>query len=306
VNNSLVVTKQNGILPLTDSERERLEEYEAQIESGFEYLHRIKDEGLYREYGSFENYFVQRWVAKSYRRQNQILAGFRVYEVLQDQLGTGVPIGNNEFSLRPLVTLATQSPETAAEVYGYAIELANGDTPSYSDVIMAKKIILTPEEVARKAAIDQINGMRFYNDLVLEIQNGGDPKFLLGLAVALESCETRVRRVIRYFNVRDLALIRLLNDGYVRNSETAQEIINTGYLQFEDGAIKLSEATAKDYRRLLDIHRSEHYARQRDQNRGKAVSVVIFNGDPQGTLESLRQVLDYTTLIGLQNLISQI
>jgi len=92
----------------------------------------------------------------------------------------------------------------------------------------------------------------------------------------------------------------------VRNSETAQEIINTGYLQFEDGAIKLSEATAKDYRRLLDIHRSEHYARQRDQNRGKAVSVVIFNGDPQGTLESLRQVLDYTTLIGLQNLISQI
>lgn len=289
---------------LSNDERERLALYESHVELGFESLMRIKEERLWREYESFEQYFAARWNEISLRRRNQKLAAFRVFAVLQTELGTAVPLNATEYGLRPLVKLTDTHPQQAVEVYGYAIELANGHAPTHDDVVLAKQMMLSPEEIVRKNAIDQINGMRFYNDLVKEIENGGDPKWILGLAVALESCETKVRRVIRHFNVRDIALIRKLNESYVQGRETADEVLETGYLQFEEYSIRLDQATAKDYQRLLDNHYREHLAEQRDSKRGQAVSVVIFNGDAQGTYESLKQVLDYVTLIGLSNLLS--
>jgi hypothetical protein len=105
-------------------------------------------------------------------------------------------------------------------------------------------------------------------------------------------------------NVRDITLIRLINDGFRRGSEVAREVLETGYIQFREGGIALGQATAKDYRRALDESYREHLLERQAQNRGQAISVVIFGGDAQGTFESLRQVLDYSTMIALGNLIS--
>src|SRR5690606_8063729 len=130
------------------------------------------------------------------------------------------------------------------------------------------------------------------------------PKQTLALVTLYESCEIRVRRVMIDLNVRDITLIRLINDGFRRGSEVAREVLETGYIQFREGAIALGQATAKDYRRALDESYREHLLERQAQNRGQAISVVIFGGDAQGTFESLRQVLDYSTMIALGNLIS--
>lgn len=301
----LALVTQNGhISPLTFDERQRLNKYEDQIEGGLDALYRIKNENLWREYGSFEAYMAARWGDKSSRRRNQLLAGLRTAETLTKLLGTGVPINGSEFSLRPLVTLAEENPEKAVEVYRIAMQIANGETPSHTDVQIAKNAVLTQDEQDRKYAIEQINALRSYEDYVVEIKNGGNPKQILALVTLYESCEIPVRRVMIALNVRDITLIRLINDGFRRGSEVAREVLETGYIQFREGAIALGQATAKDYRRALDESYREHLLERQAQNRGQAISVVIFGGDAQGTFESLRQVLDYSTMIALGNLIS--
>lgn len=301
---ALTLAEQNGhILPLTDLEKERLLQYEQQIETGMEALFRIKEEGLWREFGSFEAYVASRWDEEHSRRRNQVLAGLRTQEVLVKLLGTGVP-NNTEFALRPLVKLAKDNPEKAAEIYQYAVKIASGEAPSHSEILQAKVTILTPEDVKKKEAIDQIKALRFYNDYVVEINNGADPTKILGLVVAYESCEIKVRRAMMRLNVREIGLIRMINDGYARGSETAREVITTEYLQFESHSIKLEKATSRDYRRLLDYHQRERILKSHESNLGKAVSVVVFNGDPKATLDSLRQVLDYVTMMKLADLIS--
>src|SRR5690606_41098493 len=58
------------------------------------------------------------------------------------------------------------------------------------------------------------------------------PKQILALVTLYESCEIRVRRVMIDLNVRDITLIRLINDGFRRGSEVAREVLETGYIQF--------------------------------------------------------------------------
>lgn len=290
--------------PLTDDERSELETYESQIESGLVAFYNIKMRGLWREYSTFAAYMQARWNIER-RRTNQLMAGYRVILTLTDALqGTDVPLPTNENQVRSLTSVS--SPETAAKVYMAAVEMAGGKAPGGDQVMLARQMILTPEEIRRTQVMAQLVAMGRYRYLEEELRTGGDPARLLGLAVALESCETPVRQVMMRADVRDLALIRAVNEAWVNGREMAKEILITGALQFGEYGIPLTRATVRDFRRLADQKYKEHLQQERDVKRGEPVSVVLFNHDPLGTFHALKQVLDYSTLISLSNILSQI
>ena len=295
---------------LSAAERQRLESYEAEIENlqnrSYDLLLKIKTENLWREHLSFDNYIQARWNSDSRRRRNQLLAGLRVYIVLSDGVGTGVPIANSEYTMRPLVSVASNNPQLAVQIYEDAVRLANGSTPSHSDIMLARQMALTPDQIKRENALVQIEGMKRYQYLIDDVKTGGaDASKALALAVALESCAAQVRRVFVHFDVRDLALIRALNDDFVRGSETAAEIVASGFVQCEFFAVKLNQATARQYRQVKDIAYRERQQQARDAKLGAPESILVFHGDMAGTLESLKQALSYTEIIVLGRLIGE-
>lgn len=308
---SIITTTQSSIQvqPLTSDEQSRLATYEGEVEQGFEALAKIRDEGLWREYESFEAYFTARFnnSALSNRRRNQLIASFRVYVVLETQLeGTGVPINATEYGLRPLISIADENPQLAAQIAKSASVLAGGEIPSHAQIVIARSLELTPDEIRKRDAISQLRAMQRYEYLVHEINAGSDPAKLLGLAVAIEACEPALRKIFIHIDMRDLSLIRALNDDYVRGSETAQEVIATGYLQCEKFSIPLRQATARHYRQLKDIVYLEKKLAAHAAKRGEPESIVVFHSDSQGTLESLLDALGYMDVIALGNLIGQI
>lgn len=292
---------------LTTAEQSRLDELEGKIDGGLEALWSIKEENLYRAFGTFAEYMERRW-GTSARRGNQMVAAYKAILVLTEALkDSGTPVPTNESQVRPLITMTVQSPEQAVEIYRAAVALAGGEAPKGDQVMLSRRLSLTPDEVNREDALSQIRAMQHYPALVEEAKTGNFVT-LLGLAAALESCQPYVRDRLIMANVRDLALIRSLNDDYVKGRDTAKEVLHTGALQFgEDGdGILLRNATSKDYRRLVTAAYQEHLAERRAQRIvGQAVSVVVFPDDLQGTVESLLEVLGYTVLTRLGALIGE-
>ncbi len=169
-------------------------------------------------------------------------------------------------------------------------------------------MVLSPAQIEKEDAVNQLKALKHYGTLVKEVEAGKTaPDAALGLATALESCDGYVAERLRKAAVRDLTLIRMINESYHKKSETAIEVLDTGYLQFDDDtAIKLSRASAKDYRRLLDIAYRNHLEEQRQKNAGQAVSVVVFLGDARRTLDELKKVLDRPTLLQLSKLMREV
>lgn len=294
-------------LQLSEAERARLVECEAQIENGLEALWRIKEEKLWREYGSFDSYMAVRWGTNA-RRGNQIVAAYKAILILTEQLeGTDVPLPTNENQIRPLITMTVKNPQQAVGVYRAAVQMAGGTAPGHDTVMLARRLELSPDEVRREDAVSQIRAMQHYSALAEEARTGNFV-VLLGLAAALESCEEYVRERLQKADVRDLALIRMLNDDYKSGRDTAKEVLLTGALQFSDDedGILLKNARSQDYRRLKEIAYKEHLAQRRAERlQGQPVSIVVFPDDLPGTIESLLEVLGYTTLTRLGALIGE-
>lgn len=293
--------------PLTETEQARRTALEAQVDNGLEAMFKIKTEGLWHDYDSFASYLDARWHKGTPRRANQLVAGYRVMLILKDALeGTTVPVSESEFALRPLVTLAAQDPHKAVEVYQKAVELSGGAAPGNAQVVLARQMITDPDTIERQRALAQLRGMERYHYLEHELLSGGKPSIVLALATALESCAHEVRRVLLHNDVRDLALIRLVNEGYKNKREMAFEILRTNAIQVGARVVPLSQATAADYRELADLRMHEHILETLDAKRGEPVSIVAYYGDPSGTLQSLKQVLSYSMLIQLGNMIGEL
>lgn len=286
--------------PLSVDEHEHLVLLEQQIEQGkssvIDALAKIREGRLYREYGSFEQYVKERWGFTS-RRANQLIAGESAMTTIQQALPEGTPVPDTEYALRPIASLPQNE---MIETYSLALELSNGAAPTHDQIKQAKREL--PDR--RQQALNELEASVGVDHLVKEAHNGGDPVQLLALADLIASCEKPVQAAVIRANLHDRALIRGLNEIYRRNSETAQEILASGYLQFADGgAIKLADASAKHLRRLLDEKFREHQQAGRDQRGGEPVSVVVFNGSAERTFESIRWVLDRPTLNRLAELI---
>lgn len=112
---------------LSESELERLEACESVIESGLrEFIEvgsallEIRETGLYREYGTFEQYCSRRW-GFARRRAYQLMEAACVVNQIRD---SGLSPPENERQVRPLADLP---PEERVEAWGDVIEKAKGD-----------------------------------------------------------------------------------------------------------------------------------------------------------------------------------
>ena len=203
----------------------------------------------------------------------------------------------NVWQARPLMALPA---EAQREVWETVVASIDGKGVTRALVEQAvSDYQRTPDE----KALDALKALDGFDYLVEEVEAGAKASRALALADAIQSCDAKVRKALIHFDVRDATLIRALNDDYVHGSETAQEVVQTGYVQFGEDSVSLRDAKAKDYRRIKDEAFREHRQQAHDAKRGEPVSIVVFRGDAEGTLESLRQVLPYSELIELGNLI---
>lgn len=295
------------IQPLSAEERARLTRYEYAIEQGLEAWWRIKEEGLWREYGTYDSYMEQRW-GKSGRRGNQLVAAYKAIVILTEELkGTGVPLPFNENQVRPIAQLAVADPKAAVEIWRHSVEIAgDGGIPGNGDVMQARQELLSEAYVVKSEALMQLRALADYQFLVDEVEGGANPQAALALATAYQSCQDYVRERLLKVKLHDASLVRLINDDYTRKRERTLETLETGYIQYEDVAIKLADAKASDYRDMMNVSYHEHLAEQREKHWGEAVSTLVYNGDPEATLAELLKVLNYSTLIRLGALIGDL
>jgi len=285
---------------LSEQERQQLSDDEQQIEDGkksiFDGLGDIREKKLYREYGTFEDYVEKRWGFTA-RRANQLLAAGQAADTLRQALPVGTDVPNSEYPLRPIAGLGA---DEMVATYALALEISNGASPTHDDVVRAKR----ERGDAKEQALRQLEASVGVDHLIVEAHNGGDPVQLLALADLIASCERPIQAIAVRAQLHDRALIRGLNELHRRDSDTAAEILSSGYLQFGDGsAIKLADASSKHLRRLLDEKFREHQQQVRDNRGGEPVSVVLFNGDAERTFDAIRWVLDRPTLDKLADLI---
>lgn len=122
---------------LTTIEQTELAQYEAVIERGLQAFYEIgsalfdiKTKGLYKQYGTFENYCQERW-RFSGDRANMLIRGTGVYENIKQSPTMVGLLPENERQTRPL---AQFTPDQQTIVWQKAVELANGEQPTYRHV----------------------------------------------------------------------------------------------------------------------------------------------------------------------------
>lgn len=94
------------------------------------------------------------------------------------------------------------------------------------------------------------------------------------LTLALEAVSEEVRRDCIEAGVSDPELVRLVEAK--QHTETFQEIMGTGWIQFgeEHEAVPLSQATARDLQRLLDLKSREHKFQAIEARRARQTTLV--------------------------------
>jgi hypothetical protein len=102
------------------------------------------------------------------------------------------------------------------------------------------------------------------------------PAEALRICDALASCKPKVRGHMLMHQVFNPTLIRELNKRF--GSDTYNEIIASGYLQFSDEtAIQIGDAQPKVLRRLLDERHQEHLRRvAAERDAAQQVSEVLL------------------------------
>lgn len=228
-------------------------------------------------------------------------------------------VANLNMGLKALYLLAgARTPEEAREeaiersdngeriTYSEALEIVNahkngaafaavGDTTPAAMLPMP-----VPAPTEREKALIQIEAYgTCYENLAQEVCDGGDFKKLLGLVTLLDSCAPDVREAMMKANVRDQSLIRQINDAVSQQREAAEEILVTGVLQGTDWSVLLSQATAQDFRKLMDERYKEHVAQSIAAKRGEPVSVVLYYDDADGSLNAIAQVFSRQGLVAL-------
>lgn len=285
--------------PLSDAERAELAVQENRIEGGFleiaAALAVIKERQLFREYGSWDDYCRTRW-SRSGRYANYLIIAKDAAEVIQQ---SALPLPSHESQLRPLAgqsdTVIQAAWESATQGYG--------ETPSAKQVQSAVNALVGTNETATRLEdqlqVDPVKRMVYAGNYSLVSQRMDQgvltPKQALAVVDALNGCAPKVKGALLLHEIFDPTVIREMNRIAAKGSESYQEIIRTGYLQFGDEheAIPAKSMTAADLRRYLDYRYQEHRQQaiaEREAEQGlQTVMVVLYANSPARTAEVLRQ-----------------
>jgi hypothetical protein len=124
--NPVPVQIETAIEPLTDTEQQRLEEYEAVFEEskdaflkGYEALQHIKDERLFRTtHKTFKEYAMEKFGLTDRHVNRLLLASSVVEDIKRDQLVSSIPVAipENEAQSRPLQALTPPQRIEAARI----------------------------------------------------------------------------------------------------------------------------------------------------------------------------------------------
>lgn len=286
---------------LSESERDLLNQCEAQIQDGMEAIYTIREMRLYREtYTSFEGYVSGRW-GWSGRRGNQLAAAWGVVLALKEQFDDAeVILPSSEYALRPLVGL---DDTTAKTVYERALSESHGQVPTHDTIVKVKRELLNKDEQARDYAFQRVSACEFaYLRERLTLENAVT---LMNVLDALLVCDIDMQVYLTVVQQTDVGFITKFNEAYLSGSQTIREIVDTNYLQFGDGsAIAVEGATGSDLARLMHERYLEHRKQAQAENAGKPVSVVVYNQDAKSTYRELVRVLDKETLVELARMIN--
>lgn len=271
--------------PLTDGEREQLAFHEARVSHNLEAfwlvaasLLAIKDRKLYREsFDTFEDYCEDRWHFSA-RYARYII---RAKSIMDALLADNLPAPTHESQLRPLQGL---SDLDAKSIWSNATAMTSKPTAAQVQQSADEYLVTQSSYRPIKDALDS---------------KTITPSRARQAVVALNSCEAGCRDTIAFrLQVNDPSVILELNRLYRGGSDVYDEILSSGYLQFEDGTgVAIGRATPSDLRRKLDQERENH-VREELIARG-SVLVQIRKGDPNKTFEELKKYLDRDDLEGL-------
>lgn len=255
-----------GALLDTKIDQARYEKLDATVKRGAQTfievgqaLMEIKTAKLWRiEFDTWEAYCMDR-LSYTPRRIDQIIAASITANELTD---AGLPAPKNENQIRPISGHNTDSVSAwrdATTVYG--------DSPSGQQVkaVVDRREAAgndpdpepDPDEIIRR----QVYGAGY--SLISQRMDQGvyTPRQALTICDALASALPVVRGDMLRLGMVEPTLIREMNRLKKRGSETYDEIIASGYLQFEDEAIPASEASPAQLRALLDWKSAEHRRR---------------------------------------------
>lgn len=315
---------------LSDFERSELSRLEAKIDDGFraigEALAHIKAKGLYREYGTWDDYCETRW-NRTRRWATYYINAAQAYLVITENANNcsqGLP--TSESVLRSIATLPDEQIKT---IWNKAVEQF-GDSPTAQQVKQVRDVVLNKPAKSDTPALDA--GTKLLDEVVVDdvpeedtdsddspdpdaeikrqVYDSGllpiyqrmtdgeyTPKVALTLCDAISSCEPKVRGQMIRLDARDPAFIREMNRLHKSGSNTYTEIVATGYLQFEEEAqaVAVVDARLVDLRRLLDEKMREYRragALERDIKKGiQPVVTTIYRGSWEKTLEVLKREL---------------
>jgi hypothetical protein len=243
---------------LTTEERAELEQLEAVIDRNFiemgEALQQIKQSGLYREYGTWEAYCHARW-SKTARRIDQLIQGSLLAAHIQN-IRSDLPDMSSEYQARALTGL---SVEEAAQVWDETTKVY-GDKPTAAQVETTRERL---PAVAQEIDPDPIKRMVYASGIsqVIQRMNKGEltPQKALNLCDTITACMPKVRGDMLMLGIFDEPVIRRLDKLFKQGRESYDEIVLTGFLQFEDEeAVKIKEATLEQLTSWLNWKSTEH------------------------------------------------
>lgn len=283
--------------PLTQSERERLDELESTIDHGRDTflevgraLIAIRDEQLYREaYPSWEAYCRGRWNFTGRNGYYQLSA---LQTVAQLSSGGASALPEHESTVR---SLSGVEPEAKGVIWNRAVESAGGKPPT------AKQV---------KAERDRFIVEQSPYEHVKELVNNCSlqPDKAAALVVVLDEAPKPARALLEKAGVTDPSLGREITRLYRDKSDTYNELKATGVIQSSSGVKPLKNASVGDLRAYLDEKAREHRLQaqaERDADREvRSVSALLWRNDAERTYKELCAVLSTSDLIELKTILN--
>lgn len=284
------------ITPLSDIEQRSLELNEIKIQRGLvdvgEALEMIRNNHLYRAYGTWENYVAERWDWTT-KRADQLIAAkdkvkaIQAYNVISDD---PLPEPTHESQVRPLaadVDVAVNQWREATAVYG--------DSPTQKEVRYTVDRTPHPEpEVDPDERVKRQVVAAGFAPVIVWMDTGKlTPKQALALVDALHDCRPKVRGDMLRLGIVDPVVIREMNR--IREKESYAEICASGYLQFAEGeAIKAADMKRADLRDYLDEKYREHQQAAAENKRASRkvdpVNLTLYTNDADLCVKVLSRI----------------
>lgn len=293
---------------LSPSERTQLERAEHLIQQGIktfitigQHLIEIRENKLYREdYQTFDDYMLQRWGIKRTTGYDY-MAGYQLASNLEQ---ASAPVDTT--AIKPSFTrLLSKFPaETQVQLYTRAEALARAEDTAVTSRHINQAITDHENNIIRQQVIAYQ-----YSPVIVWMDNQEiTPAKALDICDTLTTLKPAVRGQMLYHQVKDTALMRLMNDK--RHTETYKETVASGTLSvwYDDTKcfheLPLTQCTRKHFADALNFAHMEHLHQAAEANNARQgiqqISILVHLGDGSETIKSLINAGASTT--DLQNL----